>query len=326
MNTKTTPRDFFLHLGALIALIVSVVSIINLYFSIINYYFPDQLAGYFYSSNIAWPISVLVILVPLLYVFEYLINKDIAKSSEKAELWIRRWRVYLTLFITGATIVGDLIVLLSVYLNGEISSRFLYKVLAVVVISGIIFAYYILSKNTFINQGKNTTKNIFAILGIVITLLAVVLGFIVVGSPTKQRNLRFDNTRVSDLGNIQWQIINHWQQKGSLPTTLTDLNDSLSGYIVPTDPETKAVYGYKISTTNSKLGFELCADFSLATPDNKGRGDYYGNTGYSIAPDAMYSVGYPDGDNNWKHSASKSCFTRAIDPDKYPVNPKKVIN
>jgi type II secretory pathway pseudopilin PulG len=322
MNTKTTPRDFFLHLGAIIALIVSVVSIINLYFSIINYYFPDQLASYFYSSNIAWPISVLIVLVPLLYIFEYLINKDIAKFSEKAELWIRKWRVYLTLFITGATIVGDLIALLNVYLSGEISSRFLYKVLSVIVISGIIFAYYILSKNNPINQSKNNTKNIFAVLGIVVALLAVVLGFVVVGSPTKQRNLRFDSTRVSDLSNIQWQIINHWQQKSVLPGSLSDLEDSVSGYSIPKDPETKADYGYKIIAANGKPSFELCADFALETPDNKGRGDYYGKGGYAIATDTMYSVGYSDGDNNWKHSAGKSCFTRTIDPDKYPVNKK----
>jgi len=322
MNKKKKQRDFFLHLGALIALIVSVVSIINLYFSIINYYFPDQLAGYFYSSNIAWPISVLIILVPILYIFEYLINKDIAKFSEKADLWIRKWRVYLTLFITGATIVGDLIALLNVYLSGEISSRFLYKVITVVVISGIIFTYYILSKNNPINQSKNSVKNIFAILGIIVTLLAVVLGFIVVGSPTKQRNLRFDSTRVSDLSNIQWQVISYWQQKSVLPGSLSDLEDSVSGYVVPKDPETKVDYGYKISTVNGKPSFELCANFALETPDNKGRGDYYGNGGYAIATDAAYSVVYPDGNNNWKHSAGKSCFTRTIDPDKYPVNKK----
>lgn len=323
MNTKTTPRDFFLHLGALIVLIVSVVSIINLYFSIINYYFPDQLAGYFYSSNIAWPISVLIILVPVLYIFEYLINKDIAKSIEKAELWIRRWRVYLTLFITGATIIGDLIVLLNVYFSGEISTRFLYKVLIVIIISGIIFTYYILSKNNSIDQGKNNIKKISAILGIVVTLLAVVLGFMVVGSPTKQRNLRFDSTRVSDLSSIQWQVISYWQQKGILPVSLDDLNDSISGYVVPIDPKTKANYEYKSLTVNNKPNFELCANFALETPDNKGRGDYYGGNSYGIATDAMYNVGYPDGDDNWKHSAGRSCFTRTIDSDKYPINPKK---
>ncbi len=317
MNTKTTPRDFFLHLGAIIALIVSVVSIINLYFSVINYYFPDQLAGYFYAGNIAWPISVLIILVPLLYVFEYMISKDMVKSPEKADLWIRKWRIYLTLFVTGATIIGDFIALINVYLNGEISSRFLYKVLAVIVISGIVFAYYILIKNPG-EVNKNLTKKIVVILGIVITLAAIILGFLVVGSPTKQRNVRFDSTRVSDLNGIQWQIINHWQQKAELPLSLDELKDPISGYSIPVDPKTRADYEYKVISSGTKPSFELCADFALESSDGKGRGDYYGG-GYDIA--RSYEVGYL-GEDNWKHVAGRSCFIRTIDSDKYPINIK----
>lgn len=327
MNTKTTPRDFFLHLGAIVALVVSVVSIINLYFSVINYYFPDQLAGYFYAGNIAWPISVLIILVPLLYVLEYLIAKDIALFREKAELWIRKWRVYLILFITGATIVGDIIALLNVYLSGEISTRFVYKILVVIVISAIIFTYYLLTKETTvetISQQQKFTKRTMASLGIVVTILAIVLGFMAVGSPTKQRNLKYDNTRVSDLNSIQWQIINYWQQKGTLPASLKELNDSISGYIIPQDPKTKMDYEYKV-VSSPKTSFELCADFALESTDDKGRGASYGGGGFGVATDAMYSVGYFDGTENWKHSAGKSCFTRTIDADKYPINPKRII-
>ena len=177
MNTKTTPRDFFLHLGAIVALVVSVVSIINLYFSIINYYFPDQLAGNYYANTIAWPISVLIVMVPLLYIFEYMINKDITKSIEKAELWIRKWRVYLILFITGATIVGDIIALINVYLSGEISTRFLYKILVVIVISGIIFAYYLISKETTfqnIYSKQKLTKQVIVYIGLLISVYFII--------------------------------------------------------------------------------------------------------------------------------------------------------
>ncbi len=327
MNTKTTPRDFFLHLGAIVALVVSVVSIINLYFSIINYYFPDQLAGNYYANSIAWPISVLIVMVPLLYIFEYMINKDITKSIEKAELWIRKWRVYLILFITGATIVGDIIALINVYLSGEISTRFLYKILVVIVISGIIFAYYLISKETTfqnINSKQKITKQVIVYLGLLISIVAVVLGFLVVGSPTKQRNLKFDAQRVNDLSNIQWQVVGYWQQKGKLPTALAELSDSINGYSNPTDPETKLDYKYSAKgVANNKASFELCANFALESQDDKGRGATYGGGGIGIATDAMYSVGYFGGEDNWKHSAGEACFTRTIDLDKYPVNPRK---
>jgi len=337
MNTKITPRDFFLHLGATIALFASVISIINLSFSVINYYFPDKLAGYFYAGNIAWPISMLIILVPLLYVLEYIINKDIKKMAEKADFWIRKWRIYLTLFLTGATIIGDLIALINVYLSGEITIRFIYKILAVLVIAGIVFVYYLLTKNADIGMasaGSGVSKfkkaKIFAYLGIVAVIVVIVFGFMVVGSPAKQRNLRFDNQRTNDLNNIQWQIISHWQQNNTLPQSLSDLEDDLSGYKIPNDPKTDLPYEYNvkvrgIDSNESKVkpSFELCANFALSTQDNKGRGDYYGGGYGGIAMSRYDAVSYPDGNESWKHGAGKACFIREIDPIRYPVNLKK---
>ena len=182
MNNNTTPKDFFLHLGATVALYAAVVALINLAFSVINYYLPDQLAGYFYSGNIAWPISMLIILVPILYVLEYLIIKDIRKLPGKESIWIRRWRIYLTLFLTGAVMVGDLIALVNTYLNGEISGRFAYKVLAVFVIAGVIFLYYLIEKKSGLDGvdigTKSNSRFIVATIGLVVALIAIIFGFI----------------------------------------------------------------------------------------------------------------------------------------------------
>src|SRR3989344_3022636 len=120
MNTKTTPKDFFLHLGATVALYVAAGALINLSFSVINYFLPDALAGYFYANTVAWPISMLIVLVPILYAIEWFIIKDMARMPEKKDLWIRRWRIYLTIFLAVVLVGGDLIVLINTYLNGEI--------------------------------------------------------------------------------------------------------------------------------------------------------------------------------------------------------------
>ncbi|HEY9583688.1 MAG TPA: DUF5671 domain-containing protein [Candidatus Paceibacterota bacterium] len=307
-TTRTTPKDFFMHLGATVVLYVAVGALINLSFSIVNYCFPDALASYFYAGSIAWPISMLIVLVPILYILEWLIKRDTKLTPEKEGLWIRRWRIYLTLFLTGAVIAGDLIALINTYLNGEISIRFFYKFLAVLIILGIVFSYYILEK-----IGKSSkTKTILAYADIVLALVAIVGGFLVVGSPTKQRNIRFDNQRVSDLQNIQYQIVNFWQQKGKLPVNLEDLKDPLYGSVIPADPKTSENYEYM---TKSNLSFDLCAIFALPyeITTNKGRFD------------ASYPV--IDGINdNWKHEAGRTCFTRTIDPEKYPpitVSPKR---
>ncbi len=305
-NTQTTPKDFFLHIGATLALYSAVIAIINLAFSIINYFFPDALAGYFYANSIAWPLSMLVVLVPVLYGIEWFIQRDVTRMPEKEHIWIHRWRVYLTLFLTGIVMVIDLITLINTYLNGEISARFVYKFLVVLVVIGLVFAYYLLRH---IKKSLYTQKAL-SYSGIVLAVLSIVFGFMAVGSPTTQRNLKFDAQRVSDLQNIQWQIVNHWQTKSKLPVQLTELADSISGVQIPHDPETKSSYEYM---AKSNLSFELCATFARESQDTQGRGGFSSGSSYAI--DMSYPV--MDGGDSWKHTEGRVCFERTIDPEKY---------
>lgn len=308
---KTTPKDFFLHLSATVVLYISAGALINLLLSIINYLLPDVLAGYYYANSIAFPISMLIVLVPVLYILENLINRDIAAMPEKKDLWIRRWRIYLTIFLAAALMGGDLIVLINTYLNGEITSRFVYKVLAVLVVSGLIGKYYFFSLYTNY-KWASFTRRFNTWFGAILVLAAIITGFIVVGSPTKQRNIRFDNQRVNDLSSIQWQIVNHFQQKGTLPASLAEVADPISGYAIPKDPQTETPYEYAVK---SQYTFELCATFALPTQDTKGRGEYYG--GRDIAMTSLIYP-YPETGEAWNHEVGRTCFERTIDPEKYP--------
>lgn len=315
MNNKTSPKDFFLHLGATVALYVVVGALINLVFSVINYYLPDVLAGYFYANSVAWPISMLVVLVPILYVLEWFINRDITRMPEKADLWIRKWRIYLTLFLAVILFGGDLIVLINTYLNGEITARLVYKVIFILFVAGSVGKYYFFSIYTSHRWSKFARRS-NAWFGIVLAVAAIVMGFVAVGSPAKQRALRFDSQRVSDLSNIQGQVITYWTQKQKLPLALTDLNDTLSGFIVPTDPETKAAYEYSIKAVSGKLSFELCSTFGEVAQDNAGKGAYYGGGMYTTYPQYPSPVGGVS--EVWSHDKGRVCFDRTIDPDKYP--------
>jgi hypothetical protein len=309
---KTTPKDFFLHLTATVILYASIISLVNLTFAIINYVFPDTLAGYFYAGSVAFPISMLIVLTPVLIIIEWLIKRDYAAMPEKQGLWVRRWRIDLTLFLTVLVLIGDLVTLINTYISGEITSRFVYKFLAVLVIFGIVFTFYLLER---IQQKAAVRKTLVWLWGIIV-LAAVVGGFMTVGSPYKQRALRLDNQRINELQSIQWQVVSYWQQKEKLPATLTDLYDPISGAVIPKDPETKKEYEYRTTGANS---FELCATFSAKIDDPSGRGASYGGYGRG---GMTTSIAYPDyggGINeNWKHDVGRTCFTRTIDPDRYP--------
>ena len=144
---KTSPKDVFLHLLAIITLYVSAVSFGTLVFQYINIFFPDPLQdGYYYGrsaySSIRWSIATLVVVFPVHMFTMWVLNKSYLTSPSKRDLRIRKWLVYLTLFLAAIVIIGDLVALIYNLLEGELTARFILKVLAVFFIAGSVFGYY----------------------------------------------------------------------------------------------------------------------------------------------------------------------------------------
>ena len=316
---KTTPKDFFLHLGATIALYISAVTLVDLSFAIIDKVLPDSLNAYFSPDSIVWPISILIILVPVLYAIEWMIRRDVVAAPEKKEIWISRWSIYLTLFLTGTAIAIDLICLINSYLNGDASAPLLWEVLVVLVVAAIIFAYYLLAHLSY-SRTKRMWQTALKWLGIILVLGAVIAGFVIVGSPAKRRAMRFDEQRITDLSNIQWYVVNDWQEEGKLPQSLSFLNDPSSSTVIPNDPETGKPYEYvpEVATsTSSYPQFSLCGNFSLSDT-NPGSSNIPGAAPYqSYESDSPFAR-----TESWTHSAGHVCFSRSIDPLKYPPSPK----
>jgi hypothetical protein len=169
-------------------------------------------------------------------------------------------------------------------------------------VTGLIFFYYLRDLKDAVLT-KNLKMFVWGVIGIVIAV--IITGFFVVGSPGVSRAIRFDNQRVSDLQQAQYQIINYWQSKGKIPVALNDLTDSISGYNTPFDPETGSAYDYTVSGSTT---FKLCATFSLPS-------DASGPNG--MKTDLIYPA-YPNGKiENWNHGKGRVCFDRSIDPDIY---------
>ena len=66
-----------------------------------------------------------------------------AADPNKRHSRVRRWLTYTTLFLAASILVGDVISLIYSLLGGEITSRFLLKVLVVGFIAGTVFWYYL---------------------------------------------------------------------------------------------------------------------------------------------------------------------------------------
>ena len=154
IKIKTAPKDFFVFIGAMVALYASAVSLLNLLFEIINASFPDALHFSYdnFSSGMRWSIASLIIVFPLYLFLSRFINKDLVGNPQKKNLGIRKWLTYLTLFVAGVTIITDLIILINTFLGGEITARFAFKVLAVLVVAGAAFTYYLYDLRRDIGQ------------------------------------------------------------------------------------------------------------------------------------------------------------------------------
>ncbi len=149
METKTSPKDVFLHLLSIIALYTSGVAFLLLIFQYINVLFPDTTVdGNYYAfqsamTAIRWSISSLIIVFPVYMTSVWFLNKSYVKTPAKRKLWVRKWLVYFTLFAASLIIIGDLVTLINNLLNGELTLRFLLKVLSVFFVAGSTFYYYL---------------------------------------------------------------------------------------------------------------------------------------------------------------------------------------
>jgi len=293
---KTTAKDFFLNFGAFTLLYVLVGNLIGLLFTVINKAYPKITNGYDYmgSSSISWPVATLVVLLPIFIILMYFLEKEYRVAPEMQNTIIHRGLTYITLFIAGCVIAGDLVTVVYYFIDGqELTTGFLLKVLVLLVIFSCLFIYYISDLR------KKLTRNsriVWRIIAGVIVIGSIIWGFAVLGSPRTQRLIKYDEQKVTALQGINSQINNFYRNKGFLPKNMEEITSNDSYYVSQTnDPQTQEPYEYeKVSDTT----YNLCAEFNKESDEKEDktsyRYDYYGD---------------------WTHSDGRHCFSKNVDPD-----------
>jgi len=285
---KVTPKDFFLNLGWLITLYGTIISFIALSFGIINKLFVDPSDMYYsvvsYTSGIRLSISWLVVVFPIFLILSHYMKKIFLANPELRDLWIRKWLIYLTLFLSSITFVVDLILTVNKFLEGDLSSKFFAKAVVVFLVAGLTFYYYFRELRA---KDSGMNSKIFGIVTIVLVVGILISSFFVIGSPMNERDRKLDEKRVRDLENISWQISNFYEVKGRLPVKMTWTEDlkTESNFIVPVDPESGANYLYE--PIAGEPSYTLCASFNLEIP-----------------------VTYPG--DIWSHNKGEDCFKKNV--------------
>jgi hypothetical protein len=143
-------RDAFFHLLAFTALYAWAISLISLFFTYIEFAFPDPATRTSTSavegalSGIRWSLATLIVSYPLFLLVWSFLLREVRATPEKGTSGVRRWLSFLSLFVGAVTILADVITAVYSLVEGDLTVRFLLKVLVLLVITGALFIYLML--------------------------------------------------------------------------------------------------------------------------------------------------------------------------------------
>jgi hypothetical protein len=295
---NNTAKHFALQLGSIVFLYLSVGFLLSLLFGLINLYLPDVTESYWQidmsTDMVRVGIAMVAVFGPAFIILKKNTNEARRKDFKQTDITLTKWLIYLSLLVGGTVLLGNFVAVLLNFLEGELTPRFLLKALAVFVVIGATFTYYVQDVRGFWLENVGKSKA-YGLAVISVAMIAVFVGFFHINSPTEARELRFDENQISDLREIQWGIQDELTITGMLPDSL----DMMPGDI-PVAPEGRPGYEYK----KTDLGFSLCATFFSESIGDSG---YFGR---SIPYDSDQPVIIQS--ENWEHDAGAVCFERVV--------------
>lgn len=284
-------KDAFLYLIAFITLGIWTIQLGSLLFTVIDHRFPNPALDYTTSDwsirQVADELASIIVAFPLFVFVTRGILRGLQNQPERLESSVRKWLTYLALVITASCMIADVVTFLAYFLRGDLSTRFVLKVLTVLVIAGGVFAYYLDSLHR--DRSLPARNRWFALAATAAVAFGIIFGFAHIGSPSDQRSASQDSRRLYDLSSIAGAVHNRWSTRGQkefvLPATIHDLEPT-NPTASTLDPVTGRPYEYTlIGATN----YRLCATFARPSPSDVPR--------------------------IWRHASGHACFALDVTQD-----------
>jgi len=139
-------RDAFLYLVMFSTLYYGAWNLGHLLFIFIDRAFPDPVKHNYYNFWDAqrWSTAAIIITFPVFLFMAHYIGQEIKLNPFKRLSPARRWLTYITLFVSSVVLLADTTTLIYNLLGGDLTIRFMLKVLVVAAIAGSAFAFYLL--------------------------------------------------------------------------------------------------------------------------------------------------------------------------------------
>lgn len=270
--TKNAPKFAFYYLLSLVALIFMAIATGQIIFQLINKFIMDPFSSYgadFSTDVLKFAISAIIIATPIFYIISNLIYKSLFSGKLEKDAGIRRWLSYLILFASAVIIIVFLIVTIIAFLNGELTGKFILKMLTVILISATVFTFYLYDvRRPIVEKVHDKIIKLYFICSLFIVIATFAASLFIVESPTQSRNRRIDEKIVSSFYNIENDVNYYYQANKKLPDNIEIIKNTSSYKDSYQDPESKAVFVYKITGTTT---YDLCANFRTSNKGSEGR-------------------------------------------------------
>lgn len=296
-NTNNSAKFVFFYALSLISLVFTAESIGTIIFQIINKAVPDALSlapGDFSQFALKFAISAIIVAAPVYFIIMRLINKNLMSGNLDKDSGIRKWLTYFILLISSAVMGGWLLATINNFLDGELTLKFILKSLTAVLISALIFGYYLYDiKRTEVDKINNIIRAYFY--GFIFLALApLIASFFFIDSPARVRDQKFDQIIINKFSQIDNAINAYYGENKKLPENLKNLLSGGSTYYIIeddiTDLNANKIFDYNIKTEDS---YELCAVFKTENRNKaKDEFDYF--------------------DNRWLHGAGRQCLKQRV--------------
>lgn len=282
-DAKSGAFHLFLYLTSFLSFGFVFFGLINIIFEFFNKALAsdDPLMAGFDQSSVRTAIAFLIIATPIYYFLLQLINKKLFSQEIDATSGVRKVLTYFFLFILSAIIIGDLIFLLSSFLNGDYTELFLAKALGLLLLTVFFGLFYFWEIRRVELEKKSFSYWQNGILGLAV--LVLLLGFSIIDKPSVAREKRLDGQIINQMSSLRMEIGSFYSEKKKNPTG-EELKSRVSG------EGEKALESGKIKYLPQDSGaYSLCAVFQQ---DWDGKEIISGNWN----------------DSFWKHPQGKYCF------------------
>lgn len=336
-NEKQNPAfHLFLFLVSFLSLGFMVFGILVSFFQAVNKFFPDSFKGrnfsssYFDNDLMKFGLSSLIVTIPIYYGVLFLLNKKLEKKEIEEDSLVRKGITYLAMVAFSAMAIGSLVALLYSYFDGELTTRFVFKVMAFLVVSLFFFGFYFWEIRR-VEFSKNSFNKLF-FSSLVLTSIALILAFFVIDSPKTAREKRADGALIDNMREASRIVSNKY--KGKDYFTKDNTQNILNKERIVLEMTKNKNSSEEIQKVLENLYGEMEVDVKELPKAEDIVGQISKNVSYQPLEDSKYKLcgnfkrtakedgAYPRENNEkWSHPKGNHCFVFDAEADEYSFDP-----